>query len=124
MSQVLSGQRVGVVSDAGRGAGGDDFAAGVVLAQAKVDDVVSVDDKVQVVFDHDDCGAFGGEFIEYAEKGLNIQGMEAHAGFVEDEDGTSLIAVHLADQLEALCFTARKGRGGLTEGEIAQAQFF
>lgn len=56
MRQVLSGQRVGVSSDVGRGAGGDDLAAGAVLEQAKVDDVVGVDDKMQVVFDHGDGG--------------------------------------------------------------------
>ena len=48
--------------------------------------------------------------------------MEADGGFVEDEDGIVLGASELGGELESLGLAAGEGRGGLAEGQVAEAK--
>ena len=94
----------------------------IAPARAHVDHVIGVTDKVEVVLDHDDCGALGNEAVEHTQQHLNIERVQANCGFVEHEYGIVLHAAHLARELKALRLAARKRRRGLAEREITQAQ--
>ena len=96
--------------------------ARVTAARAHVDHIVGVADKVEVVFDHDNCGALGDEAVKHTQQHLNIERMQADRGLVKYEYGIVLHAAHLARELKTLRLAARKRRRGLTEREITQSQ--
>lgn len=103
--------------------GGHDSAAVYTSTRPEVDDVVGVGNQVKVVLDHHDRGAAIGEPLEHAQKRADIEWVQADAWLVEHEDRIGLVAVHLADELEALSLAAGERRGRLAEGEVPEPQF-
>jgi hypothetical protein len=81
--------------------------------------VVGAADDVEVVFDDDDGGAGVDEPVEQCDEVVDVGGVQAGGGFVED--------VHLAwfvefgGELEALAFAAGQGGEWLAECEVAEA---
>ena len=62
------------------------------------------------------------EALQHGDERGHVQRVQPDGGLVEDEEGVALVAAHLAGQLQALGLAAGKRRGGLAQGEIAQAQ--
>ena len=58
-SQIASGNALGAGRDIRRRADADDLPARIAAPWAHVDQVIGVTDKVEIVFNHDDCGALG-----------------------------------------------------------------
>lgn len=83
--------------------------------------MVSVRDHVQVVFNHDDGCAFVYEPLQNSQEGSNIEGMEADAGFVENEDGFALVLMELRSELQPLRFSSGECRSTLSKGEVPQS---
>src|SRR5882762_5448366 len=83
---------------------GDDAAAAFAAFGAEVDDPVGLLDDVEVL--------------------SNVVEMQAGGGLVEDVERAARLAFgKLASQLDALGFAAGKSCGGLTERDIAEADF-
>ena len=61
--------------------------------------VIGVTDKVEVMLDHDNCGALGNEAVKHTQQHLNIERMQANRGLVEHEYG---IILHAAISLASL----------------------
>lgn len=54
-------------------AGADDLPACVATARAHVDHIIGVTDKIEIVLDHDNCGALGNEAVKHTQQHLNIE---------------------------------------------------
>jgi hypothetical protein len=101
----------------------DDLAAGGAGAGADVDDVVGGFDDVGVVL-HDEHGvALVAEFGQQVVEAVDVAGVQADAGLVEDVHDVDQGAVEVLHELDALRLAAGQGVGGAVEGEVAEADF-
>ena len=119
---MASGVAGGVEGDLLGGAGGDEAAAGGAAFGAEVEDPVGAEHDVEVVFDDDDGVAVVDEVVEDAHEDVDVGGVEAGGGFVEDEKAA--LAGEFEGKLEALAFAAGEGGEGLAEVEVAEADAF
>src|SRR5690606_33839707 len=91
--------------------------------QAQVNEVVGTFYQIDIVFDHDHGMSLVDELVKGFEQFFDVVEMQAGGGFVKDEQGL-LLRVPLdqeGGQLDPLGLAARKGGGGLSQGDIAQA---
>lgn len=108
----------------GGGAGEEDLAAFVAGVGAEVDDPVGGGGDAHVVFDEDDGVAGVGEGVELGEEFFDVGGVEAGGGFVEDVEGVAVLgALEFGGEFDALGFAAGEFGGGLSEAEVAEADF-
>ena len=84
--------------------------------------MIGVRDQVEIVLDDDDRRAAVGELPQHRQQGAHVERVQAHARLVEHEHRVGLVAVHLADELEALCLAPGERGGRLAEGEVPQPQ--
>ena len=98
-----------------------DESAGASALGAEIDDVVGALDEVEVVFDDDDGIARIHQLLQHLDEAVDIRDVEARSRLVEDIHGLAGAAAgQLIGQLDALGFAARKGRGALSQRDIAQ----
>ena len=89
-----------------------------------VDDVVGKLDDVEVVLDDDDGVALVDESVEHLHEGADVLEVEAGGGFVEDVEGLACVFLsEFGGEFHALAFSAGEGGGGLTELDVAEADF-
>src|SRR5687767_1478416 len=119
--EVCGGAAPGGARDVARGALGDDSAAFVARAGADVDDVVAGGDDVHVVLDDDDGVAGLDEAVELGDELLDVEGVQAGRGLVEDVQRVAAAhALELGGELDALGFASRQLSGGLAEADVAE----
>src|SRR5579859_7324728 len=87
---VVSGMRCGVGSDLLRCTGDHDVAACLAAFEAKVDDVISYFDDVEVVLDDDDAVPLIDQTLQNRHESLDIGKMEAGSRLIQDVDGVTL----------------------------------
>ena len=89
-----------------------------------VDDVVSELDDVEIVLDDDDGVALVDESVEHLHEGADVFEVESCGGFVEDvERATGVLLGEFGGEFHALALSAGEGGGGLTELDVAEADF-
>ena len=89
-----------------------------------VDDVVGKLDDVEVVLDDDDGVALVDESVEHLHEGADVLEVESCGGLVEDVEGaTGVLLCEFGGEFHALALSARKSGGGLTELDVAEADF-
>ena len=120
--QILSGKgsrRIGYLL--GRAAG-DQGAASVAALGTHVENIVAGLDEVEVMLNNDNRIALIGEPLENTDQSVNVVGMKAGGGFVQDIDCFSGAAAgQLGGQLDALRLASRQGGGGLPDFDITEA---
>src|SRR5262249_8468607 len=90
--------------------------------RSQVDDPVGRLDHVEIVFDDDDGVAQIDEAIEHVEQLTDVVEVQTGRRFIEDVDGFARVGPRqLGGQLDALRLAAGKGRGGLAEREVVEA---
>jgi hypothetical protein len=72
------------------------------------------------VFDNDHGVAGVAEVFEDAHQPGGVAGMEAHAGFIEDEQGVDQAGTQTGGEVDALGFTAGERTRRTVEGEVAK----
>src|SRR6266851_1937325 len=120
-AQVLTGEGGSGGFDLRRFALGDEVAAGVAGAGAKVDDEISAADGVFVVFDDEDGVAEIAKMFEGAEQARIVAGVEADAGLIENVENAAKARADLRGESNTLRFAAGKSGGGAIQAEIAEA---
>ena len=98
------------------------MATGRATTWSQVDDVVGIGDDVEVVIDDDDGCALVEQALQNSEEGADVEGVQADAGPVEDEDRCYLVAVEFGAEHEALSFSSGERRGLLAKGEVAETE--
>merc|ERR1712005_82398 len=108
---------------------GDDHLSAVNSGfRAKVDDMIRTFDDIKVVLNHNDGIARIDEALEDFQQHTGIIKVEAGSGLVEDEQaglavlpGPLWFGEQVANELEALAFTAAQSIERLAESQVAQA---
>ena len=75
------------------------------------------------VFDDDEGVALVSQGVHDAGEAVDVAGVEADGGFVEDEEGACQGGPETGGEVDAFDFTAGEGAGGAVKGEIAEAEF-
>src|ERR1700722_743600 len=73
------------------------------------------------MFDDDDGVAGVAERFEDADEAVGVAGMQADAGFVEDEERVDQARAKASGEIDTLGFAAGKGTRGAIKREIAEA---
>src|SRR5467141_147557 len=120
-AEVLTGEGFGCGFDLRWFALGDEVAAGVAGAGAKVDDEIGAADGVFVVLDDENGVAEVAKLFERAEKARVVAGVEADAGLVENIENAAKTRADLRGEADALGFAAGERGGGAIQAEIAEA---
>jgi hypothetical protein len=76
------------------------------------------------VLDDDQGVALVAEAVHHADEALDVAGVEADGGFVEDEQGVGERGAEAGGEVDALDLAAAEGAGGAVEGEVAEADLF
>src|SRR5260370_28877161 len=101
-----------------------DAAAAFAAFGAEVDDPISLFDDDEMVLDDEHGVAEIDEALQNVEKFSHVVEVQAGGGLIEDVERAAGLALgKLAGQLDALGFAAGKSCGGLTEGDVAEADF-
>ena len=96
----------------------NDVAAVLAGTGADVDEVVGGLHDGLLVLDYDERVAFVAEAVHDADEAVDIAGVEADGGFVEDEECAGEGCAEAGGEVDALDFTAGKSAGGAIEGEV------
>src|ERR1700675_1811998 len=122
--EKAAGMRLRVAGDLLRRARGDDLPALVAALGAHVDDPVGGFDDVEIVLDDQERSAALLQFAKGREKFGDVVEMQAGRGLVQNiENALIFRAREMRGKFQALGFTAGKRGGGLTETQIAEADF-
>ena len=90
-----------------RRAGRDDGTAGAAALGAKVDDIVSTLNDVEIVFDDDDRVTRIDKLVQDLDQAVDIRDVQAGGRLIEDIDSLPGVAAgQLIGQLDALRFAA------------------
>ena len=93
------------------------------MAGPQVHDLIGGAHDGGLVF-HDDHRVAGvAEVFEEAHQPGGVAGMEAHAGFIEDEQGVDQAGTQAGGEVDTLGFTAGERARRTIEGEVAKADF-
>jgi hypothetical protein len=119
--------------DLGRSALRHNAATGVAAFGAQVDDPISGLDDIEVMFDNEQGMAGLNEALEGLEQHVHVMEVQTGGGFVKDEQGVvvrarrstrgRLVFGEVGGEFKSLAFTAGEGIDGLTETEVAEANF-
>ena len=121
----FSGVGFGRAGDGFGRTGGDDPPAFVAGFRSEVDDPVGGLDDVEVVLDADDGVAEIHQAMQDVEQLPEVVKVQAGGGFVEDVERLAGRGLgEFGGELNALGFSTGEGRGGLAQGEVAQADVF
>ncbi len=121
--EVLAGEGFAGLEHFGAGSLEDDGAAGFATAGAEFDNLIGDADDAGFVFDDDDGVAGVAQAFEDAGEALGVAGMEANAGFVEDEQGVDEAGTEAGGEVDTLSFAAGERARLAVEGEVAEANF-
>ena len=99
----------------------DDVAAVFAGAGADVEEVVGGSHDGFFVFDDEEGVSAVAEAVHDADEGVDVAGVKADGGFVEDEEGVGEGGAETGGEIDALHFAAGEGAGGAVEGEVAEA---
>src|SRR5438552_5606780 len=101
---------------------GDDAAAALAAFRAEVDDPVGLFDDVEMVLDDEHGVAKIDQALENVEEFTNVVEVQASCRFIQNvERAPGLSLGKLTGQFDALGFATGERRGGLAEGNVAQA---
>ena len=89
---------------------------------AELDDPVREGEDLRVVIDEDDGVAVHDQVLHDARQSLDVGGMQADGGLVEDVENTGGAVSHRPGKLHALPLPGGEGRRGPVKGKIAEAQ--
>lgn len=107
-----------------RRAGRDDGATAAAALGAKVDDIVSTLNDVEIVFDDDDRVTRIDKLVQDLDQAVDIRDVQAGGRLIEDIDSLPGVAAgQFIGQLDALRFAAGQRRGGLAQLDITEADF-
>ena len=107
-----------------RRAGRDDGTAAAAALGAKVDDIVSTLNDVEIVFDDDDRVTRIDKLVQDLDQAVDIRDVQAGGRLIEDIDSLPGVAAgQFIGQLDALRFAAGQRRGGLAQLDITEADF-
>ena len=99
----------------------DEGAAGGAGAGADIDEVVGGEHDGLLVLDDDEGVSLIAEAVHDADKAVDVAGVEADGGLVEDEKGAGEGGSEAGGEIDALDLAAGEGAGGAVEGEVAEA---
>ena len=106
------------------GSGCYDGTSGGTAFGSEVDDVVGGFYYVEVMFDDDDGVSHIAEFEQDFEKLVDIVKVESCGGFIENIHGMTFgDPGEFGCELDALSFSSGEGGGGLSEGDVSEADF-
>ena len=101
--------------------GPDDPAASVPAFRTQVDDMIRAFDHIEIVLDDDHGVVLIDQAIEHPEQFADVVEVQTGGGFVQDVEGPAGAALgQFAAELDPLGLAAGKGRGRLTEPDVAQ----
>ena len=107
-----------------RRAGRDDGTAAAAALRAKVDDIVSTLNDVEIVFDDDDRVTRIDKLVQDLDQAVDIRDVQAGGRLIEDIDSLPGVAAgQFIGQLDALRFAAGQRRGGLPAKSAICGQF-
>src|SRR5690606_9346516 len=117
---VGAGDAAGMSQHFGYGALKHDMSAAAAGLGSDLDDVIGGADHGLVVLD-DDHGVTGvGEGADDTDQAVDVAGVKADAGFVEDEERVDERSAEAGREIDALDLTAGKRAGLALEREIAE----
>lgn len=87
--------------------------------RADINDVVSVSEHAEVVFDDDDRLAVINQLIKKIQQGFHISEVQACGGLIQNKGGG--LVCHVGGELQTLAFTAGQRGERLAEGDVAEA---
>ena len=119
-AQVLTGDRIGMCGDLGRGALRDDCAAVHARPGTQVDDVIRLANRILVVLHHDHRVAEIAQIDQRIEQALIVALVQADRGLIENVHDADQPRADLAREPDALRLAARQGIGAAIEREIAE----
>ena len=90
-------------------------------AGAEVDEVVGGLHDGLFVLDDDEGVALVAEAVHDADEALDVAGVEADGGLVENEEGAGERGAEAGGEVDALDLAAGEGAGGAVEREVAEA---
>ena len=98
-----------------------DGSSAVASLGSEVDYMVGGFNKVEIMLDYNNGIAAVGYSLQNSDKLRHVLGMESRRRLIKDINGLTRGSLRkLGRQLHSLCLTARKGRGGLTDLNIAK----
>src|SRR6202034_89210 len=122
--QSLAGVGLFCAGDQFRRALRDDAAAAFSAFGAEVDDPIRLLDHVEVVLDDEHRIAERNQTLQNVEKFAHVVEMQARCGLIQNvKCAAGLPLGKFAGELDALGFTAGKGRGRLTQLDIPETDF-
>ena len=118
--KITTGDRIGVLGDLFRSAGGDQAAAVFASAGTDVNQIIRGAHGVFVVF-HYENGIFEvAEMLQGGDELIVVALMETDARLIQNIEDALEAGADLGGEADALSFPAREGVGGATELQIAE----